>query len=160
MVIQGIDIPVFYSQRYPWGLSHNMGASPTRCGWRAKKPLASQEHCGCGPRISDSHVWWSKDTFRWTIPLCLQTHIIMHMPTIIIIILLLLFYYYYYHSYYILYYTASSQNTAHATFIQPLQCVSQHPIANLHLSTHVATSNHDNQATIPMQSATRDPKAA
>ena len=48
------------------------------------------------------------------------------------------------------------QNIAHATFMQPLQCVSQHPVANLHLSTHVATSNDDNEAAIPMQSATRD----
>ena len=38
---------------------------------------------------------------------------------------------------------ASSQNRAHATFMQPLQCVSQHPVANPHLSTHVATSNDD-----------------
>ena len=46
------------------------------------------------------------------------------------------------------------QNIAHATFMQPLQCVSQHPVANLHPSTHVATSDDDNQAAIPMQSAT------
>ena len=46
------------------------------------------------------------------------------------------------------------QNKAHATFMQPLQCVLQHPVANLHLSTHVATSDDDNQAAIPMQSAT------
>ena len=46
------------------------------------------------------------------------------------------------------------RNIAHATFMQPLQCVSQHPVANLHLSTHVATSNDDNEAAIPMQSAT------
>ena len=46
------------------------------------------------------------------------------------------------------------QNIAHATFMQPLQCVWQHPVANLHLSTHVATSDDDNQAAIPMQSAT------
>ena len=43
-----------------------------------------------------------------------------------------------------------------ATLTQPLQCVLQHPVANLHLSTHVATSNDDNEAAIPMQSATRD----
>ena len=43
------------------------------------------------------------------------------------------------------------QNIAHATFMQPLQCVSQHPVANPHLSTHVATSNDDNEAAIPMQ---------
>ena len=52
------------------------------------------------------------------------------------------------------------QNIAHATFMQPWQCVSQHPVANLHLSTHVATSNHDNEAAIPMQSATRDSRTA
>ena len=47
-----------------------------------------------------------------------------------------------------------------ATLTQPLQCVSQHPVANLHLSTHVATSNDDNEAAIPMQSATRDSRTA
>ena len=50
------------------------------------------------------------------------------------------------------------QNIAHATFMQPLQCVSQHPVANLHLSTHVAKD--DNEAAIPMQSATRDSRTA
>ena len=38
--------------------------------------------------------------------------------------------------------------------MQPVQYVSQHPVTNLHLSTHVATSDDDNQAAIPMQSAT------
>ena len=52
------------------------------------------------------------------------------------------------------------QNIAHATFMQPLQCVSQHPVANPHLSTHVATSNDDNEAIIPMQSTTRDSRTA
>ena len=52
------------------------------------------------------------------------------------------------------------QNIAHATFMQPWQCVSQHPVANLRLSTHVATSNDDNEAAIPMQSATRDSRTA
>ena len=52
------------------------------------------------------------------------------------------------------------QNIAHATFMQPLQCVSQHPVANPNLSTHVATSNDDNEAAIPMQSATRDSRTA
>ena len=47
-----------------------------------------------------------------------------------------------------------------ATLTQPLQCVSQHPVANLHLSTDVATSNDDNEAAIPMQSATRDSRTA
>ena len=41
-----------------------------------------------------------------------------------------------------------------ATLTQPLQCVSQHPVANLHLSTDVVTSNNDNEAAIPMQSGT------
>ena len=40
------------------------------------------------------------------------------------------------------------QNIAHATFMQPWQCVSQHPVANLLLSTHVATSKDDNEAAI------------
>ena len=47
-----------------------------------------------------------------------------------------------------------------ATLTQPLQCISQHPVANLHLSTDVATSNDDNEAAIPMQSATRDSRTA
>ena len=47
-----------------------------------------------------------------------------------------------------------------ATLTQPLQCVSQHPVANPHLSTDVATSNDDNEAAIPMQSATRDSRTA
>ena len=46
------------------------------------------------------------------------------------------------------------------TFMQPLQCVSQHPVANPHVSTHVATSNDDNEAAIPMRSATRDSRTA
>ena len=41
-----------------------------------------------------------------------------------------------------------------ATVRQPLQCVSQHPGANLHLSTDVATPNDNNHAGIPMRSAT------
>ena len=45
-------------------------------------------------------------------------------------------------------------NIAHATFMQPLHCVSQHPVANLHLSTDVATPNDNNHAAIPMRSAT------
>ena len=48
----------------------------------------------------------------------------------------------------------------HATFMQPLQCVLQHPVANLHLSTHVATSDDDNHAAIPMLFATRDSRTA
>ena len=49
---------------------------------------------------------------------------------------------------------ASSPKHSPCNIMQPLQCVSQHPVANLHLSTHVATSDDDNQAAIPMQSAT------
>ena len=40
------------------------------------------------------------------------------------------------------------QNKAHATFMQPLQCVSQHPVANLHVSTHMATPDDNNHAAI------------
>ena len=48
------------------------------------------------------------------------------------------------------------QNKAHATFMQPLQCVSQHHVANLHLSTHMAAPDDNNHAAIPMRSATTD----
>ena len=43
-----------------------------------------------------------------------------------------------------------------ATLTQPLQCVSQHHVANLHVSTHMATPNDNNHAAIPMRSATTD----
>ena len=43
------------------------------------------------------------------------------------------------------------QNKAHATFMQPLQYVSQHPVANLHLSTHMGTPNDNNHAATPMR---------
>ena len=36
------------------------------------------------------------------------------------------------------------QNKAHATFMQPLQCVSQHHVANLHVSTHMAAPEDNN----------------
>ena len=52
------------------------------------------------------------------------------------------------------------QNKAHATFMQPLQYVSQHPVANLHLSTHMETPNDNNHAATPMRSATTDPRNA
>ena len=45
-----------------------------------------------------------------------------------------------------------------ATLTQPLQCVSQHPVANLHLSTHVATPDDNNHAAMPLRSATTDSK--
>ena len=48
------------------------------------------------------------------------------------------------------------QNKIHATFMQPLRCVLQHHVTNLHLSTHVATPDHNNHAAIPMRSATTD----
>ena len=48
------------------------------------------------------------------------------------------------------------QNQPHATFMQPLQCVSQHHVANPHLSTHMATGHDNNHAAIPMRCATRD----
>ena len=51
---------------------------------------------------------------------------------------------------------ASPQNKAHATCMQPLQYVSQHPVANLHLSTHMATPDDNNHAASPMRSATTD----
>ena len=50
------------------------------------------------------------------------------------------------------------QHKPHATFMQPLQCVSQHHVANLHVSTHMATPDDNNHAAIPMRSATTDSK--
>ena len=41
-----------------------------------------------------------------------------------------------------------------ATLTQPLQCVSQHSVANLHISTHMATPDDNNQPAIPLRSAT------
>ena len=52
------------------------------------------------------------------------------------------------------------QNIAHATFMQPFQCVSQHSVANLHISTRVATSDDDSHAASPMRSATTDSRNA
>ena len=46
------------------------------------------------------------------------------------------------------------QPRCQATLTQPLQCVLQHHVANLHVSTHVATSEDDNHAAMPMRSAT------
>ena len=45
------------------------------------------------------------------------------------------------------------QNKDHAPFMQPLQYVSQHHVANLHLSTHMPTPDDNNQAATPMRSA-------
>ena len=44
--------------------------------------------------------------------------------------------------------------------MQPLHCVSQHPVANLHISTHIATEHDSNHAAIPMRSATTDSRNA
>ena len=52
------------------------------------------------------------------------------------------------------------QNKAHATFMQPLQWVLQHHVANPHLSTHITAPNDNNHAAIPMRSATRDSRNA
>ena len=49
---------------------------------------------------------------------------------------------------------------AHATFMQPLQCVLQHDVANPHVSTHMATPDDNNHAAIPMRSATTDSRNA
>ena len=47
-----------------------------------------------------------------------------------------------------------------ATLTQPLQCLSQHHVANLHVSTHMATPDDNNHAAIPMRSATADSRNA
>ena len=52
------------------------------------------------------------------------------------------------------------QNKARATFTQPLQYVLQHHVANLHLSTHMATPDDNNHAATPMRSATTDSRNA
>ena len=50
---------------------------------------------------------------------------------------------------------AFPQNEAHATSMQPLQCVLQHQVPNPHLSTQMATQNDNNHAAITLRSATR-----
>ena len=52
------------------------------------------------------------------------------------------------------------QNQPHATFMQPVQCVSHHHVANPHLSTCMATERDNNHGAIPMRSATRDSRNA
>ena len=42
--------------------------------------------------------------------------------------------------------------------MQPLQCVFQHLVANLHVSTHMATKRDNNHVAIPLRSATTDSK--
>ena len=46
------------------------------------------------------------------------------------------------------------QNKAPATLMQPLQCILQHHVANPHLSTHMAAPDDNNDAAIPLRSAT------
>ena len=52
------------------------------------------------------------------------------------------------------------QHKAHATFMQPLQCFSQHHVANLHVSMHMATPDDNNHAAIPLRYATSDSRHA
>ena len=52
------------------------------------------------------------------------------------------------------------RNIAHATSMQPLQCVSQHHVANPHLSLHMATEHGNNHAATSLRSATRDSTSA
>ena len=56
--------------------------------------------------------------------------------------------------------SVSPQKKAHATCVQPLQCVWQHHVANLHVSTHMATPDDNNHAAIPLRSATTDSRHA
>ena len=44
--------------------------------------------------------------------------------------------------------------------LQPLQCILQHHVANLHASTHMATPDDSNHAAIPLRSATTDSRHA
>ena len=55
---------------------------------------------------------------------------------------------------------AFPQNEAHATSIQPLQCVLQLQVPNPHLSTHMATQNDNDHAAITLRSATRESRNA
>ena len=52
------------------------------------------------------------------------------------------------------------QHKPHATFMQPLQGILQHRVANPHLSTYMATPDDNNHAAIPLRSATTDSKHA
>ena len=45
-----------------------------------------------------------------------------------------------------------------ATLTQPLPCVSQHHVANLHESIHITTPDDKSHAAIPMRSVTGDSK--
>ena len=53
-----------------------------------------------------------------------------------------------------------SQNEAHVTSMQPLQCVWQLKVPNPHLSTHMATQNDNDHAAITLRSATRESRNA
>ena len=44
--------------------------------------------------------------------------------------------------------------------MQPLQCILQHHVANPHLSTHMAAPDDNNDAAIPLRSATTDSRHA
>ena len=55
---------------------------------------------------------------------------------------------------------ASSPKEDHATFMQPLQCVLQHDVADPPASTHMATPHDNNHAAIPMRSAATDSRNA
>ena len=52
------------------------------------------------------------------------------------------------------------QHKPHPTFMQPLQCVLQHHVANPHVSTHMATEHGNNHAAITMRPATTDSRNA
>ena len=52
------------------------------------------------------------------------------------------------------------QHNPYATFMQPLQYVSQHDAANPHVFLHMSTPDHNNNAAIPMRSATTDSRDA
>ena len=53
-----------------------------------------------------------------------------------------------------------SQDKPDAIFLQPLQCIVQHHVAHLYLSTHMVTSDDNNHKTIPMPSATSSSRNA
>jgi len=52
----------------------------------------------------------------------------------------------------------TQDNQPHATFMQPLQCVLHCHMADPLVSTHMATEDDNNDAAIPLRSATTDSK--
>jgi len=48
------------------------------------------------------------------------------------------------------------QNKTHTPFMQPLQCILQHHVANLYFSTHMTTPDDNNHKAISMPSAITD----